>query len=443
MSPRASLRKVAIPKCLIHIDQNLKHFCVPCSELVCSDCLLAGSHTGHEHSLVEEARHSLQTEMKKLDSLVKEKNEEFSNYLEKAGKAEGKAEGKALEYSELMKSEVNNVFDGIVASVEAQRNEALQSVSQGVKEIWSQKELMEVNLAQLDSFTRFSDHTHKCTTDASFVSMATQCIKLMSQIKNVKGDETALNRNLVAILPLRGNEEDSPLYVDLDELFILGRPTLFFFPCPKSGIVNGSRKPMSVSLVVRGEIIFSEYLREKCSLNVSMYWSTKPVEEIDDEPDNDDDDENDDEESESDDKESENDDEKSENDDKESENDDEEHILTSKNNSDSECTNEDESIVDDTSNLVALKILPSSSEGGIESFAEEGAVEIECSTKLVDDSDELEWIIDADFCCLEEDYQSLVVRCKLSGAISSETVQVRMELLNSDEDDDMSSKSSA
>ena len=29
-----------------------------------------------------------------------------------------------------MKSEVSNVFDGIVASVEAQRNEALQSVSQ-------------------------------------------------------------------------------------------------------------------------------------------------------------------------------------------------------------------------------------------------------------------------------------------------------------------------
>ena len=382
-------------------------------------------------------RHGLQTEMKELNSLVKEKNEEFSKYLEKASDAEGRA----LDYSELMKSEVNNVFDGIVASVETQRNEALQSVSQGVKEIWSQKEMMEVSLAQLDSFTRFADHTHKCTTDASFVSMATQCIKLMSQIKNVKGDETALNRNMVAILPLCGNEEDSSLHVDLDELFILGRPSLSFIPSPETGIINGSQESISVSLMVRGEIIFSEYLREKCSLNVSMYWSTKPVEEIDDEPDNDDDDDDDDDEN--DDKESESDDEESENDDKESENDDEEPILTSKNNSDSEYTNEDESIVDDSSDLVALKILPSSSEGGIESFAEEGAVEIECSTKLVDDSDELEWIIDADFCCLEEDYQSLVVRCKLSGAISSETVQVRMELLNSDEDDDMSSKSSA
>ena len=407
MSPRASLTKMAIPKCLIHIDQNLKHFCVPCSELVCSDCLLTGSHTGHEHSLVEEARHSLQTEMKELNSLVEEKNEEFSNYLEKAGKAEGKA----LEYSELMKSEVNNIFDGIVASVETQRNEALQSVSQRVKKIWSQKEMMEVSLAQLDSFTKFSDHTHKCTTDASFISMATQCIKLMSQIKNVKGDETALNRNMVAILPLCGNDEEFPLHVDLDELFILGRPSLFFLPSPETGIVNGSMVPMSVSLTVGEEFISSEYLREIFSLNVSMYWSTKPVEVIDDENDNDDD----------------------ENDDEESENDDEERSLTTKNDSDSECTNEDESDTSLQRGHVAIHILPSSSEGSIESFTEEDAVEIECSTNLVDDSDELEWVIDANFRCLQKDCQSLVVRCKLSGAISSETVQVRMELLNSAE----------
>ena len=417
VDPRASSAIMAIPKCLLHIDQNLKHFCVPCSELVCSDCLLAGSHTGHEHRLVEEARHSLQTEMKELESLVKEKNEEFSNYLEKVNEAESKA----LEYSELMKSEVNNVFDGIVASVEAQRNEALQSVSQGVKEIWSQKEIMEVSLAQLDSFTRFADHTHKCTTDASFVSMATQCVKLMSQIKNVKGDKTALKRNMVAILPLCGNEEDSPLHVDLDELFILGRPSLSFMPSPETGIVNGCQEFISVSLMVGGEIIISEYLRENCSLNVSMYWSTKPVEEIDDEPNNDDD----------------------EKDDKES---DKEPILTTRNDSNTECTNEfelDESIIDDTiSDLVAVKILPSSSEGGIECFKED-AVEIECSTKLVDGSNELEWVIDADFCCLQKDCQSLVVRCKLSGAISSETVQVRMELhrlvvsSSSSDDDDL------
>ena len=61
---------MAVPKSLVHTDQNLKHFCISCSKLVCSDCLLAGSHAGHEHSLVEEARHSLQTERKELGNTV-------------------------------------------------------------------------------------------------------------------------------------------------------------------------------------------------------------------------------------------------------------------------------------------------------------------------------------------------------------------------------------
>ena len=134
----SSLEKQAIVSvCSKHAGQKLKYFCMPCSELVCSECLLFG-HKDHQFSMVEEARHSLESKMEELASLVVAKKKEFDEFLLKAGKAESIA----LEHSELMKSEVNNVFDGIVASVEAQRNEALQSVSQGVKEIWSQKEMV-------------------------------------------------------------------------------------------------------------------------------------------------------------------------------------------------------------------------------------------------------------------------------------------------------------
>ena len=60
-------------------------------------------------------------------------------------------------YSELdMKSEVSNVFDGIVTSVEAQRNEALQSVSQLRSE---GDDGGQSGSTILDSFTRFADYT--------------------------------------------------------------------------------------------------------------------------------------------------------------------------------------------------------------------------------------------------------------------------------------------
>ena len=178
--------------CPRHLGVQLKYWCTRCSELVCSECLL-GTHKNHKYSMVEEARHCLETKMEELASLVESKKEEFSEYLVKASKAEGKA----LEYSELMKANVNNVFDGIVASVEAQRNEALQSVSQGVKEIWSQKEMVEVSLAQLDSFTRFADHTHKCKSDASYIAMAAQGIKLMEQLKDTHGDERTTSASVI------------------------------------------------------------------------------------------------------------------------------------------------------------------------------------------------------------------------------------------------------
>ena len=230
--------------CLKHTGQELKYFCSPrCSELVCPECLLF-DHKDHQFSMVDKARNSLETKMRTLTGVVAKKKKEFSEYLEKANKAEGKA----LEYSELMKSEVNDVFDGIVASVEAQRNEALQSVSQGVKKIWSQKEMMEVSLAQLDSFTRFADHTYKCTTDAKFVAMATKSIKLIEQLNDIHGEEGALDCNTMAIGSLCS---EGPLHVPLDGLFSLDELFLEFSPAPNStlDVPYGGSLTITVSLV--------------------------------------------------------------------------------------------------------------------------------------------------------------------------------------------------
>ena len=188
---------------------------------------------------------------------VESKNKEFNEYLVKASKAESEA----LEYSELMKSEVNNVFDGIMASVESQRNEALQSVSEGVKEIWAQKEMVEVSLAKLDSFTRFAGHTHKCTADASYVAMATQGIKLMEQLNDTHGDESALDQKKTVI-------GSKPL-IPLENVFALGQPSLNFSPAPGSNVAVVSGKiNITVSLTVDKLPVNSRSLHERCKLDV-------------------------------------------------------------------------------------------------------------------------------------------------------------------------------
>ena len=276
-----SEQKSMIICCLKHVGQELKYLCTLCSELVCPECLLVGSHKDHKYSLVEEARHSLESKMEELVSLAATKKEEFSEYLEKASKAEDKA----LEHSELMKSEVNNVFDCIEASVKAQRNDALQSVSKRVKEIWAQKEMVEVSLAQLDSFTRFADRTHQCLTDADYVAMAILGIKLMEQLKNTYGDEDVLAYKFMAM----GSLCSMGMRVPLDEVFtVRGQPSLQFVPVSESNIgINNAQffnfRPNSVKISVKVLLVVDRLpmigrnLSEKCHLDVEMFVSDKPV----------------------------------------------------------------------------------------------------------------------------------------------------------------------
>ena len=256
-------------KCLRHGNERLKFLCTTCSELVCSDCLLLGSHREHSNRLVEGARHSLETKIEEFVALTENKNQEFSEYLVKASKAESEA----LEYSELMKTRVNNVFDGIVASVEAQRNEALQSVSQEVKEIWAQMEMVEVSLAQLDSFTRFADHTHKCTNNTSYVAMAAQGIKLMERLKDTRGDESTLNKKIYIGSHFRG---DNPLQVPLNNgLFSLGQLSLKFSPLPGSVIPNLYHGTNTINVevsLVAGElpVLFPPIPIDDCKLDFDV-----------------------------------------------------------------------------------------------------------------------------------------------------------------------------
>ena len=257
--------------CLRHVGQELKYLCTDCSAMACPECLVS-THKDHKYSLAEEAHHRLETKIKELTGVAETKKEEFSGYLKRLNVAEGKA----IEYTEnVMKKVVNSVFDTAMASLETQRSEVLQNVSEGVKKIWSQKESIEVRLAQLDSFTRFSDHTNNCATSRSYVAMATQSIKLMEQLQDVKGDEDVLDGNMMA-------EYDTkrPLHLQLDKLFKVGRPTVTFKPTPGSqykdphgrSLAGMHKVTIEVSLKVQGLPVFLLTSSEKCHLDSQMVY---------------------------------------------------------------------------------------------------------------------------------------------------------------------------
>ena len=261
--------------CLRHAGENLKYLCTECSELVCAECLLT-AHKDHKYSTAEEARHNLEIEMEELVSLAVAKKEEFNEYLQKVKIVEDKA----IESTEHMKSAVNKTYDAIVASVEAQRNESLQSVSHDVKKIWSQKDMTEVRIAQVDSFIRFADHTDRCTTSTSYVAMATQAIKLIEQLKEARGDEEILDYKIVAIGALCGED---PVHmcvsIPLDGVIELGQPTFKFTPSSGSRIYDPSSSVnITASLTVKGlPMVLPTPHGAGYSLNVKAKLNDSPV----------------------------------------------------------------------------------------------------------------------------------------------------------------------
>ena len=233
--------------CPKHAGENLKYLCTECSELVCAECYMT-THRYHQYITAEEARHNLEIKMKELASLAVTKKEEFSHYLRKAKLVEDKV----LQYTDHMKSAVNKTFDAIAASVEMQRNEALQSVSQGVKTICSQKNMMEIIIAQLDSFIQFANHGHKSTASSSYVSMATHAIRLVEDLKYAHGDKGALDYKMVAIGAQSG-KDPLRLSVPLDGVIKLGQPMLEFTPASGSLTMSPQRSVrIKVSLKVQG-----------------------------------------------------------------------------------------------------------------------------------------------------------------------------------------------
>ena len=275
-SPKTALNYKNRTMCESHAEVELKYFCNGCSELVCAECLLGG-HRDHQYSVVKEACHNLEMKIENLVQLVPMKKKEFSAYLERLDQAESRV----LECSEVMKSKVDEMFDDIVASVEAQRNEALQKASQGVKDIWSQKEMVEVGLAQIGSFTRFTDRTHKCTTDAGYVATAALGIRLMERVNDTHGDQDVLNKYTTIAIGSQCTTSKGPLRVPLDKVFTFGgRLSLKFLPSPEMGSIVACASTdiaIQVSLVVGDHelpMIYPTLQLESYQLVVEALYST-------------------------------------------------------------------------------------------------------------------------------------------------------------------------
>merc|ERR1712217_524139 len=72
--------------CPAHPEEPLQYFCLRCqTECICAECVLNGSHRGHDVLNVREAMRGLPERVVALASSVRERAEEFAKLAERAG----------------------------------------------------------------------------------------------------------------------------------------------------------------------------------------------------------------------------------------------------------------------------------------------------------------------------------------------------------------------
>ena len=114
----------------------------------------------------------------------------------------------------------------------------------------------------------FADHTHKCTTSTSYVTMATQAIRLIEELKGVHSDKGTLDYKMVAISTQSG-KDPIHLSVPLDGVIKLGQPTLEFTPASGAMPLSAQKSvKVTVSLKVQGLPIALPASHKEYNLNV-------------------------------------------------------------------------------------------------------------------------------------------------------------------------------
>ena len=236
--------------------------------MVCAECLLT-THKDHEYSELEDARKGLETELKELAELSVEAKEGYLEHLKKLSKVEGEM----VKYTRCVTDRVNKIFDAITASVKAKRNEVLQTMSERLKEIQSEKEFMEINLPKIDNFNQLTDCIHKYETSTATV-MATQGIKVMERLIDISSEGVILGQKL---MPFWSRSSEG-LHVPLDEFFKFGGPwpPLRFDPDPielkEAVCVQGGIRSFNftVSLESKGPHGLQLMFPTSCSLDVEV-----------------------------------------------------------------------------------------------------------------------------------------------------------------------------
>ena len=179
--------------CAQHTEEVLKLYCKTCNVLICRDCTIV-NHRDHKFGFVKDIRPEIQQQLQEMKQAISLKQQKFQKHLEYTKSAERSRES----HSSALERRINTSFDAAIAKLESQRKQLLEQEanarSTDMKQIWAQKESVEVTLANIASSLGYIERLCSCPNDRDMLAMSSEAIKQLSSLQEKCWSPQSLTR---------------------------------------------------------------------------------------------------------------------------------------------------------------------------------------------------------------------------------------------------------
>ena len=193
--------------CSTHTGEPLKLYCETCKSLICRDCTIV-DHRDHNFGFVKTIRPKVTNTIGELMQAVKTKQQELEVHLALVKDVE---KGQDVHTSALV-AEIYTAFDSYIKMLESRREYLLAYAAEtrtaNLKQIWGQKEFLEVTLASIKSVLHYSERLCYCPSDTHMLAMSTKASECLENLQKTTWTPES-DLKLSPPLAFEGGEEAS------------------------------------------------------------------------------------------------------------------------------------------------------------------------------------------------------------------------------------------
>lgn len=178
--------------CNVHGTERIQLYCNSCDELVCVKCVVT-IHKDHDFlELNSTTRTYIDEELTKLATPVNELLQSCQNNMEYVSNVEKVTNDMASD----LQSKINQAFDSYIATLETRRAtllaESEKKCDSMLKALLSEKESLKKASTELTGVLRLTEQIQKCTDINEFLSLASQALPRLVQLKTCTWNDSQI-----------------------------------------------------------------------------------------------------------------------------------------------------------------------------------------------------------------------------------------------------------